>query len=50
MKQIASPGVMDDTGRSELVHWDDLEGWGEEGGGRGAQDGNTCIPMADSCQ
>ena len=31
-KQIASPGLMQDTGR---VHWDDPEGWyGEGGGGR----------------
>ena len=39
MKQIASPGSMHETGRSGLVHWDDPEGWGGEGGGRGAQDG-----------
>ena len=32
------------------VHWDDPEGWDGEGGGREAQDGDTCIPMADSCQ
>ena len=24
---------------SGLVHWDDLEGWDGEGGGRGIQDG-----------
>ena len=24
---------------SGLVHWDDPEGWGGEGGGRGVQDG-----------
>ena len=28
-----------DTGSLGLVHWDDLEGWYGEGGGRGAQDG-----------
>ena len=39
VKQIASPGSMQDTGCSGLVHWDDPEGWGGEGGGRGAQDG-----------
>ena len=27
VKQIASPGSMQDTGCSELVHWDDPEGW-----------------------
>ena len=28
-----------DTGCCGLVHWDDLEGWYGEGGGRGVQDG-----------
>ena len=39
MKQIASPGLMHDTGCLGLVHWDDPEGWYREGGGRGVQDG-----------
>ena len=39
VKQIASPGLMHETGRSELVHWDDPEGWDGEGGGRWVQDG-----------
>ena len=39
MKQIASPGLMHETGHSKLVHWDDPEGWDGEGGGRGVQDG-----------
>ena len=39
MKQIASPGVMHETGRSGLVHWDDAKGWDGEGGGRGIKDG-----------
>ena len=30
---------MHDMECSGLVHWDDLEGWDEEGGGRGVQDG-----------
>ena len=38
MKQIASPGLMHDTGCLGLVHWDDSEGWYGEGGGRGVQD------------
>ena len=38
-KLIASPGSMQDTGCSGLVHWDDPEGWYREGGGRGLQDG-----------
>ena len=38
VKQIASPGLMHDTGLSGLLHWDDTEGWDGEGGGRGVQD------------
>ena len=34
VKRIASPGLMHDTGCSGLVHWDDPDGWDEEGGGR----------------
>ena len=37
MKQIDSPGSMQDTGCLGLVHWDDPEGWYREGGG--IQDG-----------
>ena len=36
---------MQDTGCLGLVHWDDLEGWCGEGGGRRVQDGEhmyTC--------
>ena len=39
MKQIASPGLMQETERSGLVHWDDPEGWDGERGGRVVQDG-----------
>ena len=50
VKQIASPGSIHETGCSGLVHWDDPERWdGEEMGGR-VRMGNTCTPMADSCQ
>ena len=38
-KWIASPGSTHDTGCLGLVHWDDPEGWDEEGGRRGVQDG-----------
>ena len=38
-KQVASPGSMHETGCSGLVCWDDREGWDEEGGGKGVQDG-----------
>ena len=34
MKQVASPGLMHETGCSELVHWDDPEGW-DRGSGWG---------------
>ena len=36
---MTSPGSMHETGRSGLVHWDNLEGWDGEGRGRGIQDG-----------
>ena len=38
VKQIASPGLMHETGCSGLVNWDDPEGWDGEGEGRGVQD------------
>ena len=44
-KQIARPGLMQDTGCLGLVHWDDPEGWYGEGSGRRVQDGEhmyTC--------
>ena len=47
MKRVASPGSMNDTGFLGLVHWDDPEGWYEEGGG--FRMGNTCMPVVDSC-
>ena len=52
VKRIASPGWMQDTGCSGLVHWDDPEAWDGEGsrGGGVFRMGNTCTLMADSCQ
>ena len=47
-KRTASPGLMHETWCSGLVHEDDPEGWGGEGGG--FRMGNTCTPMVDSCQ
>ena len=41
---------MDETGCSGLVNWDDPEGWDVKRGGRAFRMGNTCTPMADSCQ
>ena len=39
VKQIASPGLMHETGYSGMVHLDNHEGWDGDGGGRGIQDG-----------
>ena len=50
VKQITSPGSMHESGCSRLVHWDDPEGWDGKGGVWGFKMGNTCTPMADSCQ
>ena len=45
-----SIGCFQMTECSGLGHWDDPEGWeGREVGG-GVRMGNTCTPMADSCQ
>ena len=49
VKGITSPESMHDTGCLGLVHWDDREGWDRDVGG-GLRMGNTCAPMADSCQ
>ena len=38
VKEIASPGLMHETGCSGLVHWDDTDGQNREEGGRGIQD------------
>jgi len=32
---MTSPDSIHETGHSKLVHWDNPEGWDEEGGGRG---------------
>ena len=36
---MTGPSLMHETGHSKPVHWDNPEGWGGEGGGRGFQDG-----------
>ena len=47
---MASSSSMHETGHSKLVHWDNPDGYGGEGGGRRVQDeGDTCIPVANSC-
>ena len=51
MKQVASPGSMHNTGCLGLVHWDNPERWYGQGGARRVQaGGDTCTPVADSCQ
>ena len=41
---------MYDPGNPKLVLCDNLEGWGGEGSGRRVQEeGDKCMPMADSC-
>ena len=44
-KQIASLGLMHETGCSGLVHWDDPEGWYGEGGKRRVQDGEHVYTL-----
>ena len=34
-----SPGLMQETGHTGPVHWDDPQGWDGEGGGSRVQDG-----------
>ena len=51
LKQMTIANLMHEAGHPKLVLWDDPEGWGGEGGGRGVQDEeDTCTPMADSCR
>ena len=38
VKQITSPGEMHETS-ARALHWEDSEGLGREGGGRGDRDG-----------
>ena len=48
---MTSPSSMHETGHSKLVHWDNPEGWdAERVAGSGSGWGDTCTPMADSCQ
>ena len=47
-KRIANLGLMQDTGCLGLVHWEDPEGWYQEGGGGGFRMGNTYTPVEDS--
>ena len=41
--EIDDQSLMHETGHSKLVLWDNPEGWGGEGGGRGVQDRGTHV-------
>ena len=38
-----SSNLMHEAGHSNLVPWDNSEGWGGEGGGQSIQDGGTHV-------
>ena len=40
---MTSANSVRETGHSKLVLWDNPEGWGGEGSGRGIQDGGTRV-------
>ena len=47
---MTSASLMHEAGQSKLVHWDNPEGWGGEGGGQGASGwGDTGARVGDSC-
>ena len=48
---MTSASFMHEAGHSKPLLWDNTEGWGGEGGGRGVWDGGgVCAPVADPCQ
>ena len=40
---MTSANSMHEVGHPKLVLWENPEGWGREGGGRGVQDGGTHV-------
>ena len=48
--EIDDQSKFNETGHLKPVHRDNPEVWEGEGDGREGQDGDTCTPMADSCQ
>jgi len=49
---MTSASLMHEAVFSKPVLWDNLDRWGEEGGGKGVQDWgtDTCAPMTNSYQ
>ena len=47
---MTSASLMHEAGHTKPVLSDNPEGWDGEGGGRGFGIGDTCTPVADSCQ
>ena len=46
---MTSASQMHEAGHPKQVLWDNPEGWGQDGGERGIQDGvNMCVPVANS--
>ena len=47
---MTSESLIHETGPPKPVLWDNPEGQGLEGSGKGVQDvRDTCIPVTDSC-
>ena len=42
---MTSESLMHDAGNPKPVLWDNLEGWGGEGGAKGIQDGGTHVHL-----
>ena len=42
-QMMTSAGVMHKVGHSKPMLWNNPEGWGGKGGGRGVQDGGTHV-------
>ena len=49
-KEMTSENLMHEAEHPKLVLWDNPEGWGGEGGGRGFRTGGLMCTVADSCQ
>ena len=47
---MTSASLMDEARHSQSVLWDNLEGWGGEGGGRGFRMPGRMCTLADSGQ